>query len=201
MISASILKAADQAARWHEGQRRKGAKGEPYVNHLLEVAALVAEAEPDDIDLIVAALLHDAIEDQKKTREEIADLFGDRVADLVVEVTDDKTKPKEERKRLQIINAPHKSRDAKVIKLADKTSNLRSLAASPPADWSVERMFAYIEWANDVVVGLRGASPHLDAKFDDAREKAIRSVKGGIESVKRDREFFSVRDPEPPGVQ
>lgn len=177
MISASILKAADQAARWHVDQRRKGSKREPYINHLLEVAALVAEAKPDDTELIIAALLHDAIEDQGKTREEIASLFGYRVADLVVELSDDKQLEKSERKRLQVVNAPHKSRDAKVIKLADKTSNLRSLAASPPTDWPDERMLAYITWADDVVAGLRGASDHLEARFDDAREQACQSVK------------------------
>jgi (p)ppGpp synthase/HD superfamily hydrolase len=97
MIAMIMMKAALTAARWHADQRRKGEAAEPYVNHLLEVAALVAEAEPGNTELIVAALLHDAIEDQPISREEIAEKFGERVAGLVMEATDDKSLPKAER--------------------------------------------------------------------------------------------------------
>jgi (p)ppGpp synthase/HD superfamily hydrolase len=121
-------------------QRRKGAAQEPYVTHLLEVAMLVAEATAGaDPNLIVAALLHDTIKDQGVTREEIAAQFNDDVADLVVEVTDNKKLPKAERKQLQIKNAPKLTRRAKILKFADKISNLRSLATSPPADWPMQR--------------------------------------------------------------
>jgi len=120
-----------QAARWHVEQRRKGEAKEPYVNHLLEVAALIASAGAPE-DVICAALLHDAIEDQKTPAAKIAGLFGTAVADMVKEVTDDKTLPKEERKRLQIEHAPHLTDGAKLIKLADKISNLNSLALSSP---------------------------------------------------------------------
>jgi (p)ppGpp synthase/HD superfamily hydrolase len=93
-----VLRAADAAARWHVGQRRKGAAQEPYINHLLEVASLVTQAtggtEPN---VIIAALLHDAIEDQGVTAETIASQFGQHVADIVTEVTDDKSLPKTER--------------------------------------------------------------------------------------------------------
>jgi (p)ppGpp synthase/HD superfamily hydrolase len=82
--------------------------------------------------------------------------FGQTVADIVGEVTDDKTLPKDERKRRQIESAPHKSREARLIKLADKTSNLRTIASSPAADWSVKRRLEYVEWARAVVAGLRG---------------------------------------------
>src|SRR5215813_13808432 len=95
-----VLKAADAAARWHVHQRRKGAAKEPYINHLLEVATLVAEAtEGKDPELVVAALLHDAIEDQEVPRSVIADAFGEDVAKLVEEVTDDKALAKEKRKQ------------------------------------------------------------------------------------------------------
>src|SRR5688572_30477412 len=115
----TILKAADAAARWHAHQKRKGAAQEPYINHLLEVASLVAEATGGrDANLVVAALLHDAIEDQEVPREMIAQAFGDDVASLVEECTDDKSLEKQERKRLQVKNAPKKSDRAKVIKLA-----------------------------------------------------------------------------------
>lgn len=162
-----ILRAADQAARWHARQRRKGAEQEPYVNHLIEVASLVAHAGGSP-DAIVAALLHDAIEDQKITPETIAEQFGTTVAALVLEVTDDKTLPKAERKAIQVQSSAGKSPSAKLLKLADKTSNVRSVTRSPPDGWDVERRRAYVVWCGDVVVGLRGASPFLEAEFDKA---------------------------------
>jgi (p)ppGpp synthase/HD superfamily hydrolase len=106
----AVLKAADAAARWHVHQRRKGPPKEPYVNHLLEVALLVAQAtDGSDPDLVIAALLHDAIEDSEVPRELIAATFGEDVAAIVAEVTDDKSLPKDMRKRMQIESAPHKS--------------------------------------------------------------------------------------------
>jgi (p)ppGpp synthase/HD superfamily hydrolase len=177
MTAPTILRAAHRASEWHKDQRRKGAAGEPYIGHLLEVAALVAEADASNVDLIVAALLHDAIEDASISRQHIAEEFGERVAGLVMEATDDKSLPKEERKRLQIENAPHKSRDAKLLKLADKISNLRSIAASPPAHWPLERRSAYIEWAVNVVeAGYLGHSDFLDERFAEARVEAKRGV-------------------------
>lgn len=177
MTSVSILNAADQAARWHTNQRRKGSNGEPYINHLLEVAALVAEAEPDNTDAIIAALLHDAIEDQQIVREDISEKYGECVAAIVEECTDDKSLDKPMRKQLQIDTAAHKSRDAKLVKIADKTSNLRSIAASPPAHWPVERRRAYIDWSVAVVeAGLLGASVQLDAHFEEAKIAAYRTV-------------------------
>jgi (p)ppGpp synthase/HD superfamily hydrolase len=128
----TFLRAADAAARWHAHQRRKGAAKEPYINHLLEVASLVAEAtHGNDPDLVVAALLHDAVEDQQVPPEMIAREFGPKVAAIVGEVTDDKSLEKTERKRLQVETASKKSTQARLIKLADKTSNLRSIAISP----------------------------------------------------------------------
>src|SRR6202165_625214 len=169
----AIVRAADTAARWHVHQRRKGIAQEPYVNHLLEVASLVAEATSgSDPTLVIAALLHDAVEDQEVPAEMIVREFGKPVADIVMEVTDDKTLPKDERKRLQIEAAPKKSREAKLIKLADKTSNLRTIAFSPAAEWSVKRRLEYIEWAKNVVAGLRGTSPWLEQKFDEAAAAA-----------------------------
>ena len=177
MTILTVLKAADVAARWHADQRRKGAAGEPYVNHLLEVAALVAEADQDNTDLVVAALLHDAIEDQKIPREMIAEQFGERVAGLVDEATDDKSLPKEVRKQLQIQTASKKSRDAKLLKLADKISNLRSIAASPPAHWPIWRRRTYIDWSVAVVTaGLLGVSDWLDEQFVVARKLAELSI-------------------------
>jgi (p)ppGpp synthase/HD superfamily hydrolase len=169
----TVLRAADAAARWHVNQRRKGAAQEPYVTHLLEVAMLVAEATAGaDPNLIVAALLHDTIEDQGVTRDEIAAQFNDDVAGLVVEVTDDKQLPKAERKRLQIEHAPKLTPRAKILKFADKISNLRSLATSPPAGWPMQRRIDYVIWTTKVVQGLRGASDLLEQEFDRAAAHA-----------------------------
>ena len=132
----ALLKAAETAARWHVHQKSKGASGAPYINRPLEVAASVAEATGGkDPDLITAALFHDAIEDQEIERDEIAHRFGE---DVAAEVADDKDLPSEERKRLQAEHGPGKSRRAKILKLADKVSNILSIANDPP-NWSARR--------------------------------------------------------------
>jgi (p)ppGpp synthase/HD superfamily hydrolase len=180
----SVLRAADAAARWHVHQRRKGIAQEPYINHLLEVASLVTEATGgSDPNLVIAALLHDAVEDQEVPLEIIVREFGKQVADIVMEVTDDKNLPKEERKRKQIEAAPKKSKDAKLIKLADKTSNLRTIASSPAAGWSVKRRLEYIAWAKNVVAGLRGTSPWLEQQFDVAVTQAEQSINPPLAGV------------------
>jgi (p)ppGpp synthase/HD superfamily hydrolase len=166
-----IMKAVRAASVWHVEQRRKGVAGEPYVNHLIEVADLVAMAGADE-DAVCAALLHDAIEDQGITAGQIGDLFGPDVAALVCEVTDDKKLPKAERKALQIVHAPHLSPRAKLIKLADKISNVRSVASSPPADWPPQRRLDYIEWSCKVVAGLRGIDAALEKTFDSEVQAA-----------------------------
>jgi (p)ppGpp synthase/HD superfamily hydrolase len=173
----TVLRAADAAARWHVHQRRKGAAQEPYINHLLEVASLVADAtQGRDPELVVAALLHDAVEDQEVPCDLITSEFGARVAAIVTEVTDDKSLDKAERKRLQVEHASKKSMEAKIIKLADKTSNVRAIAFAPSPDWSVKRRLEYIDWAKRVVQGLRGASPWLEEQFDCAVEDAERTL-------------------------
>jgi (p)ppGpp synthase/HD superfamily hydrolase len=172
-----VLKAANAAARWHVHQHRKGAAQEPCINHLLEVATLVAEATGGtDPDLVIAALLHDAIEDCEVPRELIAKTFGTEVAELVAEVTDDKSLPKGQRKELQVETARKKSPRAKVLKLADKTSNWRALATSPAPDWSVRRKLEYISWARKVVAGLRGTNEMLEKQFDEAAQATEQSL-------------------------
>jgi GTP diphosphokinase / guanosine-3',5'-bis(diphosphate) 3'-diphosphatase len=157
-----VLKAADAAARWRVHQRRKGPAEEPYINHLVEVAMLVADAsDGSDTNLVIAALLHDAIEDCEVPRELIAESFGEDVAAIVEEVTDDKSLPKAVRKEEQIKTSSTKSPRAKLLKLADKTSNLRAVAASAPAEWSVKRRIEYVRWARDVAKGLRGVNQRL----------------------------------------
>lgn len=164
-----IARALDYAARKHASQRRKGEAQEPYINHLAEVALLVAEASGgSDADLVIAAYLHDTIEDQGVRSEELAAAFGADVVGLVTEVTDDKSLPKEKRKELQIAHAAQASPRAKMLKIADKVSNLRSILASPPADWSLARKQAYFDWAARVVANCRGVSPWLETRFDKA---------------------------------
>jgi (p)ppGpp synthase/HD superfamily hydrolase len=164
---AEVLAAARFAAEKHSSQKRKGAIGEPYVNHLLEVADLIAShaAEPDT-NLIVAALLHDVVEDTPVQLAEVEARFGNDVAGLVAEVTDDKSLPKAARKALQVANAPRKSPRAQWIKLADKISNLRSIVKDPPEDWSFERKRQYFDWAKQVIDGLSEPDPRLKAEFD-----------------------------------
>jgi GTP diphosphokinase / guanosine-3',5'-bis(diphosphate) 3'-diphosphatase len=179
--SLRILKAADAAARWHVHQRRKGPAQEPYINHLVEVAMLVADATGgNDTNLVIAALLHDAIEDCEVPKELITETFGADVASLVEEVTDDKTLAKAERKVKQVKAAPTKSARAKILKLADKASNLRAVAASPPANWSVKRRKEYVDWAREVAKGLRGVNQRLEDQFDEAAAAAERSFKPAI---------------------
>jgi (p)ppGpp synthase/HD superfamily hydrolase len=176
-----IMQAADFAARRHAGQRRKGAAAEPYVNHLLEVAALIAEATGgSDAALIAAALLHDTLEDTVTEYEELDARFGSDIAALVAAVTDDKSLPKVERKRRQIESAPSATSRAKLLKIADKTSNVRALVVSPPSNWDVTRVADYIDWAEKVVAGCRGLNAALERAFDaavtDARAAIARSA-------------------------
>ncbi|MCB9982273.1 MAG: HD domain-containing protein [Rhodospirillales bacterium] len=164
-----LMKAAHFAAMKHTDQRRKGERGEPYFNHLSDVAQILAEhTGGTDPILVAGGLLHDTIEDTDTTYDELAAEFGAEIANLVREVTDDKSLPKAERKRLQIENAPKKSDRAKMLKIADKTSNLKSILHSPPADWTEERKQEYFAWAAQVVEGCRGVNKSLEKVFDDA---------------------------------
>lgn len=168
-----LTAALDFACRKHVHQRRKGESREPYINHLAEVAHLVAEATGGaDPNLVAAALLHDCVEDQGVTRAEIATLFGEDVATLVMEVTDDKTTPKEMRKQAQVDHAAHISARAKILKIADKTSNLRAIQHSPPP-WPASRKRRYFAWAQAVVAGARGGNAYIDGAFDAEVAKAV----------------------------
>lgn len=164
-----VLDALTFAADKHRGQRRKGASAPPYVNHVIEVAHLLARAAGEtDVVTLCAAVLHDTVEDTDATVEQLAARFGDEVAGVVGEVTDDKSLPKAERKELQVVHAPHSSARARRIKLADKISNIRELASDPPVGWSGERRGEYLQWSERVVAGLRGIDAELERLFDAA---------------------------------
>jgi (p)ppGpp synthase/HD superfamily hydrolase len=162
----NILKAARFASIKHVRQKRKGEAGEPYLNHLIEVAELVSRAiSAPDTNLIAAALLHDTVEDTRTTTDELVQEFGPDVAGLVAEMTDDKSLPNAERKRLQTEHAPHLSSRAQTIKIADKISNLRGILFTPPADWDLQKKREYFAWAARVVDGCTAPNPFLKEEF------------------------------------
>jgi len=165
----TLARAYNFAAARHVRQRRKGEAAEPYVNHLAEVAELVALATGgEDPEVVIAAVLHDTVEDTETTPDELRRAFGARVAALVAEVTDDKSLPKQTRNDLQVEHAAHASRGAQIIKIADKTSNLRALLATPPVGWDEARRRTYLAWARAVVDRCRSADAWLAACFDEA---------------------------------
>ena len=172
-----ISEAAELAARRHNGMARKGRGDDPYINHLAEVANLLATAiDGAAAELVAAGWLHDAIEDTDTTREELAEKFSERVASLVVECTDDMNLPKAERRRLQVVGAPQKSASAKLIKIADKTSNIGARIHPDPAAEERDDLVDYTDWAEQVVAGCRGGNSWLDTTFDTMVRKARASL-------------------------
>ncbi len=176
----ALLMALAFAARKHCDQRRKGKYQVPYINHLIQVTELLWRVgQVRDVTTLVAALLHDVLEDTATKPEELAAHFGPSVLALVNEVTDDKSLPKAVRKARQIRNAPHCSREAKLIKLADKLQNLSDLGRDPPVGWSSSRLIAYVDWSEQVIAGLRGVNPALESAYDQvASEVRMRLVTG-----------------------
>lgn len=175
----SLMEALSFAAAKHRDQRRKGAGAAPYINHPIQVAELLATTGAvRDVPTLMAAVLHDTIEDTETTAEELVQRFGAEVANLVGEVTDDKSLKKEARKQAQIEHAPQLSPKATLIKIADKTCNVRDIGTHPPVGWSVQRCREYFLWAEAVVAGCRGSNAALEAAFDDAVAKS-RAIIGG----------------------
>lgn len=162
-----LLRALAFAAERHSGQRRKDAAASPYINHPIALADVLAN-EGRVLDVVVrsAAMLHDTIEDTATTAGEIEARFGTRIATVVVEVSDDCSLDKATRKLRQVEHAPHLSPEAKLVKLADKICNLRDILASPPVHWPLQRQQAYFDWSAQVIAGVRGVHPQLEAVFD-----------------------------------
>ena len=172
-----VSEAADFAARRHSGKARKGRGNEPYINHLAEVANLLSIAtEGTDAELVAAGWLHDTIEDTETTRGELVQKFSERVADLVAEVTDDMSLLKDQRRQKQIEDAPHKSPRAKLIKIADKISNIGARIVPQPSREERDDLVDYVNWAEQVVAGCRGANAALDKIFDDTVKLARSSL-------------------------
>ena len=177
MSVTRLLTAVDFAAEKHRAQRRKSGEFVPYINHPIRVARLIAEVGGvEDEDVLMAAVLHDTLEDTETTREELRAAFGPVVLGLVEEVTDDKSLPKAERKRLQIAHAGERSPGATLIKLADKIANVHDLSHAPPADWPLDRIREYIDWAEQVVGNCKPVNPALEARFAEVAQAARRAV-------------------------
>ncbi|RUS60467.1 bifunctional (p)ppGpp synthetase/guanosine-3',5'-bis(diphosphate) 3'-pyrophosphohydrolase [Pseudorhodobacter sp. E13] len=155
----TIEQAKAFATRAHAGQTRKGAGAEPYVIHLEEVADLVARHGGSEA-AIIAAWLHDTVEDCDTTAADIETHFGPKIAAIVAQLTDDKSLEKAERKRMQIVNAAGKLPEAALVKICDKLSNIRAVGETPPLHWPQARQLAYLDWAETVVAALpAGADP------------------------------------------
>ena len=177
----AIFAALHFAADKHRDQRRKGECASPYINHPIEVAELLVRVGGvTEASVLQAAVLHDTLEDTETTARELSARFGPAVRRLVEEVTDDKSLPKEERKRLQIVHTPTLSAAARQIKLADKVCNVRDISNKPPRDWSMERRVEYLAWAERVVAGCRGVNAGLEREFDEALAEARERCRSAV---------------------
>jgi len=164
-----LMHALEFASRKHKDQRRKDVDASPYINHPISLANILCnEAHVTDVDVICGALLHDTVEDTDTTSEELEKEFGKKICSIVMDVTDDKTQGKQVRKQAQIDHAAHASDEAKLVKLADKISNLRDVAVNSPQHWSLERRQEYFDWAKQVIDQVRGTHPQLESIFNDA---------------------------------
>jgi guanosine-3',5'-bis(diphosphate) 3'-pyrophosphohydrolase len=165
---ALLLQAVSFAAYKHRDQRRKDKEASPYINHPIEVAKVLATmGGVTDLSTLVAAVLHDTVEDTNTTFSELEKNFGKDVGLLVEEMTDDKGLPKDERKRLQVMHARRLSERAKQIKIGDKICNILDITNSPPTNWPLERKEEYLEWAEKVAEGCRGSNANLERYFDE----------------------------------
>ncbi|KAK1925484.1 hypothetical protein DB88DRAFT_484100 [Papiliotrema laurentii] len=175
---AVLLRTIDFAAQKHSSQRRKDVDQTPYINHPIAVSNFLAATGVTDIKVLQAAILHDTVEDTHTTLEEIAVIFGPDVARIVEECTDNTTLSGQERKAEQVRTAPFKSREAQMVKLADKLHNLESIRRSPPVGWGVRRVQAYFIWAKQVTDLCAAAHPRLAARLQHLYETAYTRING-----------------------
>ena len=168
MTNTLILKAAHFAAEKHRDQRRKDENASPYINHPISVALAIAQiGGVDDPEILAAALLHDTLEDTDTSPEELEAEFGKKVCKYVLEVTDEKTLPKDERKKRQIEHAKKISKGAALIKLGDKISNVTDVLNNPPLDWDINRRKEYLDWAEKVVENCPQVNESMENKFQE----------------------------------
>ncbi len=165
---ALILKALTFAAEKHRHQRQDDVAASPYINHPIALVNLLTKVGIENSKIICAALLHDTLEDTNTTYAELKTHFGKKISDIVWEVSDDKSLTDAERRRIQVAHANTASKGAKLVKLADKTCNLRDIIYSPPVGWDIQLQRAYFDWAKEVVDVIRGANKKLEKAFDKA---------------------------------
>lgn len=146
----------------HDGQTRKNAAKDPYIVHPIEVMTILKNCGVADVHVLCGAVLHDTVEDTETTAEELRQLFGEEICQIVLDCSDDKSLSKVDRKRLQISHAEHISDKPKLVKLADKLSNISNLKSDPPAKWSPEVIFGYVQWGFAVCQHLYGVNEQLD---------------------------------------
>jgi len=168
-----LFKALAFSAKKHSKQTRKDIDKSPYINHPIALANILAQRWVIDENVLCAAILHDTIEDTKTTADELRKHFGEKITSIVLEVSDDKSLEKEVRKQLQIDHAASLSKEAKLVKLADKIANITDIINTPPVNWSKERKQEYFAWAKAVVDNLRGAHQGLEKEFDDLLKTKI----------------------------
>ena len=168
MTNTLILKAAHFAAEKHRDQRRKDKHASPYIIHPISVALAITQiGGVDDPEILAAALLHDTLEDTETTPEELEAEFGKKVCEYVLDVRDDKTLPKDERKRRQIEHAKKISKGAALIKLGDKISNVTDVINNPPEDWDINRRKEYLDWAEKVIENCPKVNDRMENKFKE----------------------------------
>jgi len=179
----AILDAAIFAAQKHQGHVRKDEQASPYVTHSLAVARTICNiGKVNDPTILIAAILHDTIEDTNTMEAEIQERFGEEILSIVLEVTDDKSQNKLARKQQQVIHAHNLSNGAKIIKLADKLTNCLDILHTPPKNWSLGRRREYIQWAADVIAQIRGTNPSLEAAFDEMLSQAEKTLDYKLET-------------------
>lgn len=165
----------DFAAQKHRDQRRLDDVKTPYINHPIGVARILTEeGNITDLEVLMAALLHDTVEDTDCTYDEIECRYGLAIRTIVAEVSDDKSLPKMERKRLQIEHAATSSHKAKLVKLADKLYNLRDLQQCLPEGWTEQRRVDYFKWAKQVVENLSGTNAEIEKELYSIFEQEIK---------------------------
>ena len=160
-----VLKATQFAALKHCDQRRKDGKT-PYIIHPISVAMILAEIGGiEDPEILSAALLHDTIEDTDTSAHELDEIFGSRVRIIVEELTDNNLLTVSQRKQMQIDNAPYLSKDATLVKIADKISNVSDVIKTPPPKWNQKRCTEYVDRAEAVINNCQKVNQDLENHF------------------------------------
>jgi guanosine-3',5'-bis(diphosphate) 3'-pyrophosphohydrolase len=172
VASLRLLQALDFAAERHSAQRRKGPDAAPYVNHLIEVASLVANlAQIEDEEVLMAAVLHDVLEDTPTTADEVVQRFGERVCRFVLALSDDKALPRRRRREVTLEHLPEMDPLVRIVKLADLSSNIKLL----PPNWSDEHQREYLEWS-EAAARICGPECAALADFYWERARATRAL-------------------------